>query len=301
MAPLTDNLRGALLMMGGMVAFTCNDALVKSLGDEMPMLQVLSLRGLITTFVLGLLAARLGQIRYRPARSDRRLIALRAVAEVASAWMFMTALFNMPLANASAIMQSLPLAVTLMGALVLGEAVGWKRVGAILVGFVGVLLIVQPGGEGFNLYSVMVLGAVGWVTVRDLAARRMTQAVPSVFVAFVTSSGVTLMSLMASVLVDWQPVTGSSALRLGAAALFLVVGYVCLVSAMRVGEIGIVAPFRYASLIAALILGLVVFGTFPGPLALAGAALVVGSGLFTLYRERVTRRGHAAQALAAPR
>ncbi len=301
MTPLSDNMRGALLMMAGMVAFTLNDALIKTLADEMPMLQVLALRGCVTTAALGLLARRYGQLHYRPARADRRLIVVRAVAEIASAWMFLTALFHMPLANVSAIMQSLPLAVTLAGALVLREPVGWRRIGAILIGFVGVLLIVQPGGAGFNGYSMLALGAVAWVTLRDLAARKMTRAVPSIFVAFIASVGVTGFALLGSIFVDWQPLTGLAALRLGAAAMFLVVGYISLVSAMRVGEIGIVAPFRYASLIAALILGALVFETFPGPLTLTGAVLVVATGLFTLYRERVTRRGRAAPTVMTPR
>ncbi len=301
MAPVSDNTRGALLMMSGMVAFTLNDAVIKTLADEMPMLQVLALRGVMTTLLLGLVAYRWGQLRYRPARGDGWLIALRTLAEIASAWLFLTALFNMPLANVSAIMQSLPLAVTLGGALVLREPVGWRRMGAILVGFVGVLLIVQPGSDGFTGYSLLALFSVAWVTVRDLAARRMARAVPSVFVALVTSVGVTGFALAGSVFVDWQPLTGFMALRLALAAAILVVGYICLVSAMRVGEIGLVAPFRYASLIAALVLGAVVFGTFPGPLTLLGAAIVVATGLFTLYRERVTRRGAAAPTVATPR
>ena len=107
------------------------------------------------------------------------------VSEVAAAWLFLTALFNMPIANATAILQVLPLTVTLAGALFLGEALGWRRLLAILVGLVGVMLIVQPGAEGFTIYSIYVVLAVAVITVRDLSTRRMSPQVSSLSVAAV--------------------------------------------------------------------------------------------------------------------
>ncbi|MBI1417847.1 MAG: EamA family transporter [Limimaricola sp.] len=287
---LSDNMRGALLMVGAMTAFTCNDACMKALGTELPLFQALLLRGIATTAALVVLALVMGQLRFDIARRDWGLIALRTVAEAAAAWFFITALFQMPIANVSAILQSLPLAVTLAAALAFGEQVGWKRMTAIAVGFIGVLLIVRPGTDGFTHYSVFALLSVACVTVRDLAARRMTRSVPSILVALVAAAGVTLFAAVGSAFIDWAPVTPRAGWQLAGASAFVIGGYITSVGAMRVGEIGFVAPFRYASLLVALVLGLVLFGDWPDGLTLAGAALVVATGLFTLYRERRAAR-----------
>lgn len=292
MADLTDNTRGALLMAGAMTAFTVNDACMKSLADELPLMQALFLRGTATTLFLLVLTVTTGQLRLDIPRRDRGLVALRTLAEIGAAWFFITALFNMPLANVSAILQSLPLTVTLAGAIFFGEAVGWKRLTAILVGFVGVLLIVKPGGEGFTIYSISALASVACVTVRDLAARRMSRGVPSMLVALAASAGVTAFGGVGTAFAAWQPVTPLAALQLAGAAGFVICGYICSVMAMRVGEIGFVAPFRYTSIVVALVLGLAVFGSFPDALTLLGAGIVTATGLFTLYRERRAARPH---------
>jgi S-adenosylmethionine uptake transporter len=289
MLNLSDNMRGALLMTLSMAAFTVNDACLKALSDELPLFQALLLRGIGVTILLTGLTFAKRQLTLDIARRDWGLIALRTAAEAGAAWFFITALFNMPIGNISAIMQAMPLSVTLAGALFLGEAVGWRRLAAILVGFVGVLLIVQPGSDGFTHYSVFALLSVACVTVRDLAARRMSRSVPSLLVATVAAVGVTAFAGVGAMFIDWQPVSGLAAAQLFTSMSFVIFGYVASVSAMRVGEIGFVAPFRYTSLLVALILGLLVFGDWPDSLTLAGAAIVVATGVFTLYRERQLR------------
>jgi multidrug transporter EmrE-like cation transporter len=201
---LGDNMRGALLMTAGMAAFTVNDAFMKLLSAEMELFQALFLRGLGTTAAFFAIAHWFGALRFSIAPRDRFLIAMRMMAEIGAAYFFLTALFNMPLANATAILQSLPLVITLAGALFLGEALGWRRLLAISAGFVGVLLIVRPGTEGFNVYSVMALVSVLCVTVRDLATRRLSSQVPSLSVALTTAGGVTLFFGFASVTSDWE-------------------------------------------------------------------------------------------------
>ena len=279
----------------GMAAFTCNDAFMKVLGETMPLFQVLFLRGIGACVVLIALAAWLGQLRGPVSGRDWVLMLVRAVAEIGGAWFFITALFHMPFADLSAILQSLPLTVTLAGALFLGEKVGWRRWAAILIGFCGVLLIVQPGGEAFSLYSVYGLATVACVTVRDIVSRMMSRVVPSLLVASVSAVGVMLFGGVGSAFVVWAPVGLADLGLLAGAVAFIFLGYLGSVSAMRQGELSFVAPFRYTSLVAALILGVVVFGTFPDRLTLLGAAIVVATGLYTLYRERVTRRARLAE------
>jgi S-adenosylmethionine uptake transporter len=274
----------------GMAFFVVNDTLLKIVLGQMPLFQALFLRGLLTSFLLALIARAMGGFTLRLPRQDLGLIALRTISEVAAAYFFLTALIHMPLANATAILQALPLLVTLGAALLFGERIGWRRMTAIAVGFAGVLLIVQPGAEGFTRYSIYALISVLTVAVRDLATRRMSRETPSLTVAVIGAVGVTAFSGAASLADVWTaPPPGIWAALLGA-SLAIVGGYICSVSSMRVGEMAVVTPFRYSGLLWSLAIGLGVFGDFPDPLTLVGAAIVVATGLFTFHRERLLSR-----------
>lgn len=286
MPAMSDNLRGALLMMAGMAAFTVNDTFLKALADELPLMQAIFLRGVATTAFLYGLARSMGALRFDLPRRDWGLVLLRTAGEVAAAWFFLTALFNMPLANVTAILQSLPLTITLAGAVFLGEPVGWRRFAAIGIGFAGVLLIVRPGPEGFNLYALYALISVACVTLRDLATRRLSPAAPSLTVAVVGSAGVTLFGAAGTLTGAWAPISATAAWQLSGATVFVILGYLCSILVMRAGDLGFVALFRYTGLVWALLLGLAVFGHWPQPLTLLGAAIVAATGIFTLWRER---------------
>ena len=204
------------------------------------------------------------------------LVLGRSAAEVASFFPFILALTHLPLANVTAILQALPLTITAAGAIFLGERVGWRRWTAIGIGFLGVLLIVRPGGADFNAWSLVALSATLMITARDLITRRLSPEVPSLKVAIFTAAGVTVLGLVLSLRVPWQPITGGQGgLILGAAA-FVFGGYLFSILAMRVGEVAAVTPFRYTALIWGLLLGLVVFGEWPRPLTLLGAGADCG-------------------------
>ncbi len=283
---MSPNIQGALLMMASMAAFTLNDALIKGTGGALPLVQVLVLRGLMSTALIYLLARRLGRLRFDLSRRDWALVGMRAVGEIGATYCFLTALLHMPLADVTAILQFLPLSVALGAALFLGDPLGWRRLLAILVGFAGMLLIVRPGSEGVSIYLIYALAAVGFITLRDLVTRRMSSRVPSMTVTLTASLSVLLFSAVASLWVEWQPVDLRLAGLLCSAALCILAAYLCSVMVMRVGEVSFVAPFRYTGLLWALLLGWLVFGDWPDPLTLIGAAIVVATGIFTLYRER---------------
>jgi drug/metabolite transporter (DMT)-like permease len=225
------------------------------------------------------------------------MIALRLFGEIGSTICFVTALFHLPIANATAILQSMPLAVTLAAALFMGEVVGWRRYSAIVVGFIGVTIIVQPGSEGFTVYSLWAIVAVCFMVVRDLATRRLTSGIPSIFVALVTGIGTTTFAGLASMAKPWGDISWQAAAMSLVAAVFLVVGYIFNVMSMRHGEIGFVSPFRYTILIWAILLGFVVFGDIPNAMTLLGSAIVVATGVYTFYRERLLRRWAVVQPL----
>lgn len=283
---MTPNVKGALLMMGSMAAFTVNDTLVKAAGQAVPLFQLVALRGLLATILVFALARHLGALHLRFGRHDRWLVAFRCVAELSATFFFLTALMHMPLANVTAVLQALPLTVTLGAALFFSEQIGWRRIMAIALGFAGMLLIVRPGPDGFSIYAMYALIAVICVTARDLITRRMSPEVPSMVVTLATSLTITTGAAIASVFQGWVPMTAGSGMLIASAAVFVLLGYLFSVMVMRVGEVSFVAPFRYSSLIWALGLGWAVFGDWPDRITMLGAALVVTAGLFTLFRER---------------
>lgn len=273
-------------MTASMTAFTLNDTFVKLLGDYVPFFQFLLLRTIGASVLMFLLAYRAKAIQWPRKPRDRWLIVIRSVAEMAAAYFFLTALIHMPIANVTAILQALPLTVALGAALFLGENVGWRRFAAIGIGLLGVFLIVRPGPDGFSIYAVYALLAVVAVTIRDLAARRLSPEVPSLTVALVAVTAILVFSALGAVQTEWVPLRPMDWIWLAGSVVTIIGGYLFSVSAMRSGEIGFVAPFRYTSLLVALFVGLLVFGEWPDHITLVGAAIVVATGLFTLWRER---------------
>lgn len=288
---MTDNMRGVILMTAAMAAFVGNDTIMKLVTEEMPLFQAIFLRGLVTVAGLGLILGR-GRVALRGIEPhDRRLIGWRTFGELAATITFLYALTRMPLATLSAIMQAAPLAVTLAAALFLRAPIGIRRLAAILTGFLGVLLIVRPGSGDFGIEAVLGLVSVGFVVLRDLTTRQLGRAVPSVFVALVAAVSVTVMGGIGTLLSGiWVGVSPRIALLILLGGSFLVAGYLSAVAAMRVGDIDLVAPLRYTSLVFALILGWVVFGDWPETLTLIGAAIVVATGIYTFYREQKLAR-----------
>ncbi|MFQ6553478.1 DMT family transporter [Aestuariibius insulae] len=283
---LSPNMRGALFMASAMSLFTVNDACMKALAGEVPLFQVIFLRGVLTTALIALYLMATDRRAFILPSKERTLVALRALAEAGAAVFFFAALFNMPLANLSAILQALPLTVTFAAWLFLKEPVGWRRLSAILVGLCGVLLIVRPDADGFSLHAGFALLAVVFATTRDVLTRKLAPGTSSMTVTFATSAMVTVAAGIGSLFVTWVPLTLTSGGLIGIASILILGAYLTIVLAMRQGELSFVAPFRYTSLLVAIVLGVVFFGEWPDTTTFLGAAIVVGSGLYTLHRER---------------
>jgi drug/metabolite transporter (DMT)-like permease len=288
---LSENVRAAGFMVLACMGFSINDAFMKTLAGEVPLFQAIFLRSLFATTLIGILAWQGGGLAYRPRRRDRRLIQLRSLGEIGGTVCFLLALFNMPLAGATAILQSLPLAVTLAAAVFFAEPVGWRRYLAIAVGFLGVLVIIRPGSEHFNAHALWAVAAIAFIVTRDLSTRRMSPGTPALEVVFLTSAALTLAAGAAVLATDWQPLDLRHLVVFLVAAACLLVGYMAAFVAMRAGEIGFVQPFRYTLLLWAMLLGILMFGEWPDAWMLTGSAIVVATGLFTFYREqRLGRR-----------
>ncbi|MVA97774.1 EamA family transporter [Nitratireductor sp. CAU 1489] len=284
---LSPNLSGALTMAIAMAAFTVNDAVVKLVSTELNMGQIMLVRGIVATLLVALLAWRAG-VANKLSGIRNPMVLLRVAAEIGATVSFLLALQRLPLANVTAVLQVLPLAVTMGAALVFAEPVGWRRWSAILAGFAGVLIIIRPGFEGFSAFSLLALLAVMFCTVRDLATRRIHADVPTLLVSTLSAVGVTIIGgLLVVPLGGWKPLDGGQFGTLAVAAVMVLVGYQCVIVSMRSGDISFVAPYRYTGLLWALVLGYAIFGDVPDAAMIAGAVIVVGSGLFTLYREQV--------------
>lgn len=288
---LTDNLRGIMLMVFGMFGFAVTDTFIKLLGGAVPTGQIMMCMGAGAGTAFLIAAHRRGRGQAPVAwRADflRPIILWRNLFEVLGTMFFLTALLLAPLSVVSAIIQANPLIVTLGAALWLKEPVGPWRWGAIFVGLFGVLLVIQPWGDGFHPASLVALLGVAGLSFRDLVTRRVPRHVStlqlSVYALYLLVPAGYLLCLISG-----TPLVMPTPPELGVLALAVTistVGYFGTTAAMRFGDVGVVTPFRYSRIVFALILAITVFGERPGALTYLGAFIIVASGLFTLWRER---------------
>ena len=280
-----ENLRGSVLMVLAMAGFALEDMFIKRLAEAMPVGQIIALVGSGGAVIFAAICVGQGRRLWSRDLLARPVI-LRNLGEMAGTLCFVTAIALTPLSQASAIIQAMPLAVTLGAALFLGAPVGWRRWSAILVGFAGVLMVVRPGLAGFAPASLFAVGAVIALAARDLATRAVPPAISSMqlsayaFATLVPTGAILLAPSGGPVAV------GTGALRdLALAMTCAVSAYYAIVAAMRVGEVAVVTPFRYTRLVFALVIGVAVFGERPDIWTLTGAAVIVASGLYTIMRE----------------
>ena len=260
---------------------------MKLLFLDIDFFQAIFLRSLVSLPPLLIFALRAKSLLQKYSKKNKRLIIIRILAEIGTTLTFLTALKYMPLANVTAIAQSLPLAITMAAALFLGERVGWRRWSAILIGFTGVLIIIRPGLAGFNLYSLVALASVILLTIREISTRKLDSEIPTIAVAFSTTLGITVFAALSLIGSEWVEVHITSWLLIIVAASAVTVATLLGIVAMRTGDISFVSPFRYTSLIGALGLGVLFFGEWPDGVTLLGASIIVFSGFYSLHREHI--------------
>ncbi len=285
-----DNLRGAALMVLSMLGFAIEDSFIKLMGNALPVGQILVLLGLGGAAVFGAAVRAQGRALFEPAMRTGPVL-VRAVGEILGTICFITAIVLTPLSSASAILQATPLVVTLGAAVFLGETVGWRRWAAICVGFAGVMMIIRPGFESFNPLSLLALGAVFGLGARDVATRKVPATLSTMQLSFLgflvlIPTGALAMALTGQ---GVAPMDARLSLLMVGSIAIGVFAYYGIVAAMRLGEVSFVTPFRYSRLIFALIIGIVLFGERPDLPTLLGAATIVVSGIYTVWRESKLR------------
>ncbi|OZA10307.1 MAG: hypothetical protein B7Y02_10945 [Rhodobacterales bacterium 17-64-5] len=281
-----QNLRGILMMVLAMAGFAVEDALIKAASVSVPVGQVSLFIGVVGIAVFGIWALRRGHRLVSRASMSGPVIG-RTLAEMVGSGGILMGLAMAPLSLVSAILQAAPIMVVAAAAIFLGEVVGWRRWAAILIGFCGVLLIIKPWSAAFDpnvLWAV--LGMFG-MSARDIFARRMDPGVPTPVVATLGYGGVIVLSVGMMAAAGGAVMPGPVAwAQIATAALIGLVAYWAIIEATRAGDVSVITPFRYTRLIFALGLGFMFFAERPDAQTLIGASLVIGSGLYTLYRER---------------
>jgi drug/metabolite transporter (DMT)-like permease len=283
------NRRGILAMLAAMSLFTANDTLLKLATESHPPGQIMAVRGVFAVLLsLGVIVAAGQLVHVRSVLSP--LVLLRASLEAGVAFLFITSLAVLPLANITAILQATPIIMAFMAVLLGIETVGWRRWSAIVVGFMGVLLIVRPGLAGFDAYAVLALLSAVLVACRDFATRAVGVHVPSIVITLSTTAGVCLAGFLLGAAEDWRPLAVADLGLLATAATFVTAGNFAVITAFRGTDVSAVSPFRYSNVPLAIVLGVAVFGDVPDLFAATGIALIVASGIYTIHRERVRQR-----------
>ncbi|MGN6097134.1 MAG: DMT family transporter [Bosea sp. (in: a-proteobacteria)] len=285
MASAADNRRGILFMLAAMTLFVCNDTLMKLAREIYPAGQALTLRAAFAV-VIGLALVFAVRENDRLAMMFKPRVVLRGLLEAASALAFGWSLGLLPLATITAINMASPLLIVVLAVALRIESVGWRRTLALIVGFVGVLIVVRPGADSFGIAAIVALISTIFTAGRDLSTRMIGPEVPSTVVSLTTTILVGLLGAGFGITESWLPVWRHETLYVLLASLLVTAGTFCIISAFRRSDVSVVSQYRYAVIVIAALIGYLVWGDVPDGLAFAGIALIVGSGLYTMHRQR---------------
>jgi drug/metabolite transporter (DMT)-like permease len=297
LATFQENKRGIIAFTTACALFTVNDTFAKLTATAYPTGEVLFVRGFFSMICLGVVVIYSHQLSWLR-HATHPFVMLRALLDATANVAFIMALSHMRIADLMAINLVSPLLLTMLLALLFREPVGWRRWSAVLVGFAGVLCIVRPSPSSMNIWALVGLCAAMCSALRDTTIRKIEPTVPTLAISFVSVVAVTLVGLIQGLVLEeqWSMPGAKYVSYMAIAAVFLSAGSTYAVSAFRNVDITVVAPFRYTLLLWGAVSGYLVFGEVSDATSLAGAFLIVGSGLYTLHRERVRHRELSAKA-----
>jgi len=279
-------------MILAMAGFAFEDLFIKTLSAHLPVSEIIIILG-STGSIIFLIIALLQRAPIIHKDLLNRYVITRTVLELFGALFFVIAIALTPLSSASAILQITPLLVTIGAAVFFRENVGWRRWTAVLIGFIGVLLILRPGFGSFMPASIFALLGAMFLAGRDLATRAMEVKLPSVTIALYAFlafgiSGIFIMPFNSAMIA----LTSTDIMYFIGASVFGVIAYYSLVIASRIGEMSVISPFRYSRIVFAMLLSIIVLKENPDSLTLIGATIIVVSGLYTFLRENVLKQNN---------
>ncbi len=286
---ISENTKGAFLISLAAACYVMSDIFMKFLSSEISMFQITFLRGLLVTFFLFSYCYMSEASFFIKEWRDRIVITIRSTLEVIMTYAFLAALFNMNVANANAILQLIPLIVLLGSFIFLRQSPKTYEWIAVLVGCFGAVIIIRPGASDFNFFTIHALVAVFCLSARDLLTVRLNKNIPSNVVAFYSALMLTMVSFLLS---EDTHLFGKvdNSLFIVYTAIFVSIGYIASVSAMRYGEVTFVSPFRYTALLWASVMGFIFFGEIPKFSTLFGGSLIILAGIFIFYKSKDNKK-----------
>ncbi|WP_342358444.1 DMT family transporter [Terrarubrum flagellatum] len=299
MASPADNRRGILAMLGSVVVFLISDLCIR-LVSSLPTGEIMALRGVIASIALLLACVLSGALR-RAGDIFRPLVLTRSGMEIAIAVLFINALPYLPFANVNATTLASSLVATAIAAVTGVEQVGARRWAALAIGFVGVIIVLRPDASAVHPAAIMLAVSTFCVGARDVLTRRIDPKTPTLLISLASTLAVTTAGFLigATVERDWRWLTAHETIMLAGSACAVAAGNVMIVHAFRGADVAVVAPFRYTSLVFAIVAGFLIWRETPDGWSLLGALLIVGSGLYTIWRERVRAQRAAIAAMSA--
>ena len=279
--------RAILCMLLGVAVLTANDALLKWMTGDYHVGQIMFCRGLFVSIPLALLIWRGGGLRSLKTDNPKGHL-IRALLVILGTFLFVSGLKHLPLTDAIAIAFAGPLFITALAPPLLGEHVGWRRWMAVLAGFIGIVIIMRPGGDIFQWAAIFPLAASLTGAFRDILTRGMSATETSVALLFYTSLGVILASMVVVPFV-WQPVPLTDWGWFLANGFLIGSAHFLMIETFRYGEAALVAPFKYSGVVWAAIFGYLIWGDIPDLRTTMGATIVIIAGIYILHRERLQR------------
>lgn len=283
---MSEKMRAILAMAAAMFVFNIGDTLIKVAGVGLPTGEMMFVRGVFSSAMI------LGYAWWIGALSSWRTalappVLLRTAADSACTLLYFNGLKHLKFADAAAISQFLPLMVMAGAALFLDEKVGWRRWTSALVGLLGVMLVIKPGTSAFDPASMWIVASTAAVAFRDIITRKIPREVPTVMITVLAAVSVTLLGLFLAPFETWHVPTGGEHVLMAICGFTVLTGYVFIIIASRSGDAAACAPFRYTYIVFALLSSILVFNESSDLVSWIGIALIVGSGLYMLHRERV--------------
>lgn len=286
---------GSIYMVIGSLGYVINDALVRAASEEgLDVYQALFLRGLAMAAIFAVICTKRDEHVTRQ-QLQRPLVA-RVLAEVVASAFFFAAIVQIDFANAQTIQSLVPFVVTLVAASYLREHVSGGQYIAVAVGFIGVVIVARPATDAFSFWALMAVASAAFQVVREFATRRVPAETSAFGIALLTALGVSALTGIISIFTGWGDITVRGLLYLGAAVVFLVIGYVFTIQTVRVGDLSVSAPFRYTTLLGAVLIGALFFDESPDATTAIGCVTIVVAGLFAIRLERQTSSAARAEA-----
>lgn len=285
MERLNHPLKGISFAVIAVFVLSVQDALVKWLATDFTIVQILFVRSVVMLFpIFFMLQRRHGWVGLRTYRPFGHL--LRLIFNLAAFMAFFVGLSRLPLADAMALMMTSPIIMAVLSGPLLGEYARGKAWVAVIIGFIGVLVMVGPQGENTDLFgAVSVLAGSVAYTLLMIQTRHLSSTESNESMVFFSAIGIALITACI-VPPYWQTPTTANAVLLVLVGFVSAIGHTLLVQAYRFAPIYLLGPLDYTALVWAVLIGFLVWGDIPSGFVLSGAALIVGCGLYLYWRER---------------